>query len=141
MQSTYSRRADVLSRGFSGYNTRHALDNLQSVLIDCGAGTGRRGVLFYTLWFGANDAALPGTRQHVPVEEYTSNIKNMVELIRAAHNDDASTQVPPIVLITPPPVFSPKWRSSAKHMAGISRTVPTKRRVNTAWLCKVLEKS
>ena len=50
----------------------------------------------------------------MPVEEYTSNIKNMVELIRAAHNDDASTQVPPIVLITPPPIFSPKWEEFCK---------------------------
>ena len=114
MQSTYSRRADVLSRGFSGYNTRHALNILLSVLTDCGAGTGRSGVLFYTLWFGANDAALPGTQQHVPVEEYASNIKKMVELIRAAHKDDASSQVPPIVLITPPPVFSPKWEDFCK---------------------------
>mmetsp|Transcript_22473 Transcript_22473/g.64613 ORF Transcript_22473/g.64613 Transcript_22473/m.64613 type:complete len:250 (-) Transcript_22473:457-1206(-) len=113
LSSTYSRRADVLSRGFSGYNTRHALGILPSVLTDCGAGTRGGRVLFYTLWFGANDAALPGTRQHVPAEEYAANIKKMVGLIRSAH-DDASTPVPPIVLITPPPVFQPWWEEWCK---------------------------
>ena len=115
----------MLSRGYSGYNTRHALDVLPSVLADCGAGSaGSSRVLFYTLWFGANDAALPGTRQHVPVEEYASNLKKIVEMIRASHkgSDDSDGDgdgssdgaSPPIILITPPPVYQPWWEDFCK---------------------------
>lgn len=126
-QSTYSRRADVLSRGFSGYNTRHALDVLPSILADFDVGLGgSSSVLFYTLWFGANDAALPGTRQHVPVEEYASNLKTIVGLVRDSYNgngnsngsaDEASTPslAPPIILITPPPVYKPWWENFCKN--------------------------
>lgn len=85
LSATYSRRADVLSRGYSGYNTRHALDILPSVLRNCGAvssaGGGSR-TLFWTLWYGANDAALPAMRQHVPLAEYQDNIREMIGMIR-----------------------------------------------------------
>lgn len=124
----------MLSRGFSGYNTRHALDVLPSVLADCGAGSAGSGrVLFYTLWFGANDAALPGTRQHVPVEEYASNLKKIVEMIRASHKSggdgdgdgSADGRSPPIILITPPPVYQPWWEDFARRTAEINPIAPT----------------
>ena len=116
----------MLSRGFSGYNTRHALDVLPNVLADCGAGSAGTSsssrVLLYTLWFGANDAALPGTRQHVPVEEYASNIKTIVGMIRDSHKSrgdsagdgSADGATPPIILITPPPVYQPWWEEFCK---------------------------
>ena len=36
----YSRRADVLNRGFSGYSTRMALDLLPGIFPGAGAGAG-----------------------------------------------------------------------------------------------------
>ena len=78
LSSAYSRRADVINRGYSGYNTRHALDILPSVL----EGLDARGLLYCTVFFGANDAALPGTRQHISVGEYGDNLKEIVRRIR-----------------------------------------------------------
>ncbi len=56
LSNAYTRRADVFNRGFSGYNTRHAVDLLPTVF-------GKEmnpNTLFVTVFFGANDASLPG---------------------------------------------------------------------------------
>lgn len=52
-----ARKADVLSRGFGGYNSRWAALALEEVLSQLA--DARQRVLLATLWLGANDAALP----------------------------------------------------------------------------------
>jgi lysophospholipase L1-like esterase len=144
LSSAYSRRADVLSRGFSGYNTKHALGVLQSTLFgkqqDCcndeskkrkiGGTPNEEGndvqqvettvpMLFCTVFFGANDASLPTARQHLPLDEYDTNIRRIINAIRekthAAHSagtgggrSDGDTKTP-IILFTPTPVSSKAW--------------------------------
>jgi lysophospholipase L1-like esterase len=85
LSNAYARRADILNRGYSGYNTRHALDILSSVFgPDCNAGDADN-VLMVTVFFGANDASLLGDRdhcQHVPIDEYESNLRMIVKSIR-----------------------------------------------------------
>ena len=49
----YVRRADVLNRGYSGYNTRWALAALERTFASCG-----RKPMLVTVFFGANDASL-----------------------------------------------------------------------------------
>mmetsp|Transcript_95143 Transcript_95143/g.268827 ORF Transcript_95143/g.268827 Transcript_95143/m.268827 type:complete len:380 (-) Transcript_95143:79-1218(-) len=102
LADTYTRRADVLNRGLSGYNTRWASHVLKSLLADDIG----RGVVLWVVWFGANDAAMPGThRQHVPVAEYEENLRSMLDEIRAA-----SPKSPPkIVLVTPPALDEEQW--------------------------------
>jgi lysophospholipase L1-like esterase len=81
LSNAYARRADVLNRGYSGYNTRHAIDILPSLF--CSGAINN--VLMVTVFFGANDASLPGDRehcQHVPIDEYEGNIRKIVESIR-----------------------------------------------------------
>lgn len=78
----YSRRADIFNRGYSGYNTRMAVEELLPNNEVFGTPPGDNGVLFCTVFFGANDAALPGERQHVPIEEYGSNLAKIVTTIR-----------------------------------------------------------
>lgn len=103
--SDYSRRADVLNRGFSGYTTRLGIDLLPRVFAgppqheDC---------LFCTVFFGANDSALPGEMQHVPIEEYGENIVKIVEHIRGTFQSTSF----PILLITPPPFDAQAWMAS-----------------------------
>lgn len=128
LSSMYSRRADVLSRGFSGYNTKHALGVMESVFRSNNDGEGRVGavinennetkksavpLLFCTVFFGANDASLPTARQHLPINQYEENIREMILGIRKktiAYKKDANgkDQVP-IILFTPPPVSSKAW--------------------------------
>jgi lysophospholipase L1-like esterase len=125
----YSRRADVWNRGYSGYNTQHALQVLPTILLPV-----QQEVLFATVFFGANDAALPGELQHVPPEEYGQNLAKIVEQMRRSHlspfspktnnetkapnsdEDHQSCPSPgdysndlPIILFTPPPVDVEAW--------------------------------
>lgn len=54
-----------------------------------------------TVFFGANDAALPdrsSARQHVPVAEYAANLASMVAFLRDSRGAGN------VLLITPPPV-------------------------------------
>lgn len=61
-----------------------------------------------TIWWGANDAALPGQAQHVPLERFRSNIREMVSLMR----DPASPYHSPetsIILINSPTFYPELW--------------------------------
>ena len=130
LSSAYSRRADVLSRGFSGYNTQHALGIMDSIF---GNGTALNSdgednrsdpkqvtgwtttpLLFCTVFFGANDASLPTARQHLPIEEYDRNLRKMITKIRKStyyyvDKNTSITETVPIILFTPPPVSSKAW--------------------------------
>jgi isoamyl acetate esterase len=50
------------------------------------------------VFYGANDAVLPGQPQHVPLDEYKENLKTIVQhpLVQAHQ--------PKIVLVVPPPI-------------------------------------
>ncbi|OVA16977.1 Lipase [Macleaya cordata] len=90
-------QADVIVRGYGGYNSRWALFLLHHIfpLIST------EPPVATTVFFGANDAALLGRRsekQHVPVEEYKENLQKIVH-----HLKERSPNML-VVLITPPPV-------------------------------------
>ncbi|XP_062230227.1 GDSL esterase/lipase At5g45920-like [Phragmites australis] len=92
----YSRSADVLLRGYSGYNTRWAARVAHRAVASI-AGA----VSAVTVFFGANDAALPdrgSALQHVPVAEYKDNLRAICALLKKRWPSVA------VILITPPPV-------------------------------------
>lgn len=96
----YQRRADVINRGFSGYNTSWFLqyaasDEGKADLFE------HECVKLVTIFFGANDASHSerNERQYVPLETYKSNIKEIVTLIRSNFGQDVN-----IIIISPPPV-------------------------------------
>ena len=93
LSSVYTRQADVLSRGFSGYNTRHALGVMPSIFgggvdegteknDDTDVASSLAPSLFCTVFFGANDASLPTARQHLSIEEYDRNMRQIVTKLR-----------------------------------------------------------
>ncbi|KAL3791792.1 hypothetical protein HJC23_002423 [Cyclotella cryptica] len=96
----YQRRADVYNRGFSGYNTSWFL---KFAATDAGKADlfEHEGVQLVTIFFGANDASDPvhNVRQHVPLEDYKNNIRQIVSLVKSHFGVGVH-----IVLITPPPV-------------------------------------
>ncbi|RDX65644.1 GDSL esterase/lipase [Mucuna pruriens] len=97
LANTYSRKADVLVRGYGGYNTRWAMFLLQYIF----PLNSTKPPLATTIFFGANDAALLGRsneRQHVPLEEFKENLTKFV-----LHLQEWSSTMQ-IVLITPPPL-------------------------------------
>ncbi|KAI7985213.1 GDSL esterase/lipase [Camellia lanceoleosa] len=97
LADNYSRKADVVLRGYGGYNTRWALFLLHH-LFPLGSATPP---VATTIFFGANDAALFGRtseRQHVPTEEYKENLRKIVHHLKECSPDML------VVLITPPPI-------------------------------------
>ncbi|CAM0912384.1 unnamed protein product [Alopecurus aequalis] len=110
LADTYSRKADVVVRGYGGYNTRWALFLIHSIFPLVGLPP-----VVTTIFFGANDAALlgrTGERQHVPVEEYRQNLKTIVN-----HLKDCSKSMV-ILLITPPPIDEDGRERYARSLYG-----------------------
>lgn len=177
LAASYSRRADVLNRGFSGYNTHHALNLLPRVFGVRSLGEDGRhpnqtnnyshrhpsdlDVLFCTVFFGANDAVLPGEPQHVPIDQYRRNLQRIVATIREQapivatttaaaavaervdpqrqdDNDDGNGDdtesgdaVVPIILCTPPPICEEDWAS----FRGLERSDRTNKRARSYGAC------
>ncbi len=67
----WTRRADVLNRGFSGYNSRWGKIVFEDVVL-----AEKPDLLF--IFFGANDATEATAVHHVPLNEYVDNIRFMV---------------------------------------------------------------
>ncbi|KAK9915119.1 hypothetical protein WJX75_004950 [Coccomyxa subellipsoidea] len=96
LANEYQRKVDVINRGYSGYNTRWA-KYIAPVIFPASQ---KMPPQLVTVFFGANDAALPdrlSARQHVPVEEYRSNLQSMIQLVQSKGSKN-------ILLITPPPL-------------------------------------
>lgn len=68
-------------RGYSGYNTRWALKVLKKVFPP----EEKEAPVAITVFFGANDAALPdrtSAYQHVPLDEYKHNLHSIVSFFK-----------------------------------------------------------
>eukprot|EP00834_Sanchytrium_tribonematis_P004717 NODE_247_length_11822_cov_1.182718.p6 type:complete len:227 gc:universal NODE_247_length_11822_cov_1.182718:6410-7090(+) len=89
LTSNYVRHAEILGRGFSGWNTRVTVKYLKYILHSLP----KLDLIF--LFLGANDACITGV-QTVPLEDYEK-----FTAILAEHLQLISKRV---VLITPPPI-------------------------------------
>ncbi|XP_068136420.1 isoamyl acetate-hydrolyzing esterase 1 homolog [Hyperolius riggenbachi] len=102
LSSKLVRKCDVLNRGLSGYNTRWAKYILPKLITSAQA----ENTVALTIFFGANDCSLQdeNPQQHVPLEEYTDNLKTMIHYLK-------SVGITPdkIILITPPPLHEASW--------------------------------
>jgi lysophospholipase L1-like esterase len=146
MSSTYQRRADVLNRGYSGYNTKHAIELIPQLFSHPSTTTTSISSttslpLFCTVWFGANDASILGERQHIPLQEYENNLTTIITSIRhqfeltlggtstgttthdgedddgitdniASSSSSLSLALPPIIVLTPPPIDEGRWKDA-----------------------------
>lgn len=103
----YSRKADVLNRGFSGYNSGQARF-LLSRLVEAEAWVWRRADLVL-VFFGANDAAEPkvSPAQHVPLEQYKANLVGIIRALR-------QQEVQRMLILAPPPVDKEAWNERAR---------------------------
>eukprot|EP00075_Anas_platyrhynchos_P021760 XP_027311013.1 isoamyl acetate-hydrolyzing esterase 1 homolog isoform X1 [Anas platyrhynchos] len=97
------RKCDVVNRGLSGYNTRWAKVILPRLI---SKNSGAESTVAVTIFFGANDSALKdlNPKQHVPLEEYTANLKSMVQYLKSIDITEDR-----IILITPPPLQESAW--------------------------------
>ncbi|GBF95363.1 hypothetical protein Rsub_07791 [Raphidocelis subcapitata] len=108
LTTDYIRRADIVNRGFSGYNSRWGLFLADEIVGSFG--NGRADLV--TVCFGANDAAGADSSVaylSVPVEEYSANLRAIIAKLRSAG-------MPRILLLTPPPVddANNRWPDGAR---------------------------
>lgn len=91
----YTRKMDVLNRGFSGYNSNGAKLIINDI-IDLNP-------ILLTISFGANDATIADdTIHHVGIDEYYSNLIYIIKSVQY------SLPKVSIILITQPPVYEEK---------------------------------
>ena len=102
LANKFSRKADVVNRGFSGYNVRM----LKSVLPFIATKSNLEGVVALVIFIGANDANYVDIKpdQAVPIEEYDNVLGDIINEFL-----DAGVEREKIVLISPPPVNASKW--------------------------------
>ncbi|KZV96498.1 SGNH hydrolase [Exidia glandulosa HHB12029] len=105
LADAYRRKLDVLNRGFGGYNTEWALPIFEQVIPKKDEQAHLPTTRLVVIWFGANDAALPGSPQHVPLERYKANLATMVSMLRDPSSEwYHAPERTKILLVTPPPI-------------------------------------
>mmetsp|Transcript_49921 Transcript_49921/g.53889 ORF Transcript_49921/g.53889 Transcript_49921/m.53889 type:complete len:342 (+) Transcript_49921:105-1130(+) len=120
----YQRRADVLNRGMSGYNSWWYLkyaaeDGDEGEMSASHIWTEPGNVLLITIFFGANDAALPdqgSARLHVALDDYRMNLMKLIDLANRSYPNAK------IIVITPPPVYGPQRLAWQKKRYGDQAT-------------------
>lgn len=96
----YSRSLDIINRGFSGYNTDWALPVFEQTFPRREEGPR---IQILTIWFGANDACIIPSPQHVPLERFKKNLVKMIQMVESPESDYYSPRTR-VILLTPPPV-------------------------------------
>ncbi|KAJ3295204.1 hypothetical protein HDU79_009644 [Rhizoclosmatium sp. JEL0117] len=99
LATEYTRKMDVIARGFSAYTT-HWMRPLVAPLLRPIVTQNTRLV---TLLLGSNDSTLPGlSNQHVPIAQYKENLRAIVGSIVALAPQTK------VLVITPPPLAARK---------------------------------
>jgi len=106
MCRAYSRKLDVLNRGFGGYNTiwaEHLFDQIFAKKEDAAHVPVVRMV---TIWFGTNDSVLPSKEQYTPIDVFVSIMDKFLENLTSPSSPYAVASTPvSIILITPGPML------------------------------------
>ena len=119
LQQEYARKADVVNRGLNGYTSKLALDVLPKFFPT----SQQADVRIMTVFFGANDACLPGSVQYVPIDEYAACIKSIVQ------HDLVRRQGTKVVLIIPAPVDEYQLSNDQRTAANTKLYADTCRRI------------
>jgi len=99
----YARKLDVINRGLSGYNSTWAIPCFEQCLIPTTAQQDKPKIRLLLIWFGANDACIPPSPQHVPLEQFKANLSHIIDLVKSPKSRYYSPQTE-ILLLTPPPI-------------------------------------
>ncbi|ORY72228.1 SGNH hydrolase-type esterase domain-containing protein [Leucosporidium creatinivorum] len=111
LANLYVRAWDVQNRGLGGYNTKWAIPIGKKWLPQVGEDRPRTALM--TIWFGANDAVLPGYGQHVPLPDFKTNLHTLITLLRSPTSPYYSPTTS-LLLLTPPPVDTARWAAELR---------------------------
>jgi len=101
LQTQYIRRLDVINRGLSGFTLPMGFGALQRFLPSTTPRSTWPDVKVVTIFFGANDACVPGEQQHVDLQVYVDTMKRVMQYPVFRQGGSATTK---IIIITSPPV-------------------------------------
>lgn len=110
LSNFYSRKADVINRGFSGYNTLW-VEQVIDEFLPLNRQPGDDGPILVIMCLGANDMALPNSPQHVPVSDFEREMESLIRRIRS------SCTLARLLIVTPPPVHEAKWKARCDERA------------------------
>ncbi|KAF9570800.1 hypothetical protein EC968_001400 [Mortierella alpina] len=132
----FQRRLDVINRGFSGYTSEQAIHLLPQFLPrssqpqqepqrqngdsehqeqeESQSSSDRTKIEFLTLFFGANDACLAPSPQHVDVARYERNLRALIEMVHSPASPTYSPETR-IIVICPPPIDEIRWAIRRKE--------------------------
>lgn len=96
----YTRTADIINRGFSGYNSRWLRSMITDIIPE-----NDNNIIISTIFLGANDAVDSKDQQYVPVDEYKENLQYIIEYLQKVNPNMI------IIVITPPIVDNSKWNT------------------------------
>ncbi|KAK9373543.1 SGNH hydrolase-type esterase domain-containing protein [Lipomyces chichibuensis] len=111
----YGRRADILNRGLSGYNSTWMRSQLDRIILEL-KHYDEDVVLLFILWLGTNDSCLEFTEHHVPVPEFEANVRTYVGEIK---RNFANAR---ILLVSPAPISKTGLAMSTMRTKGTDRT-------------------
>ncbi|KDR81822.1 hypothetical protein GALMADRAFT_135217 [Galerina marginata CBS 339.88] len=107
LSHVYARKLDVLNRGFGGYNTDWGIPVFEQCIAKSSDKHAPK-LRVLSIWFGANDACVAPSPQHVPLPKFSANLKHMVSLIKSPTSQYYSPTTR-IILISPPPINTLTW--------------------------------
>lgn len=101
----YARKLDVINRGLSGYNSDWGLSVFKQIIAPQHAPNIQYlpKIRLLTIWFGANDACIQPSPQHVPLDKFDSNIRELVTTVTSPSSPYYSPHTK-VILLSPPPI-------------------------------------
>jgi len=99
----YTRTADVINRGYSGYNSRWLRSMISDIVPE--GDINNNNIILTTIFLGANDAVDSNAQQYVPVDEYKDNLIYIIHHLKRINPNMI------IIVITPPIVDNSKWNT------------------------------
>lgn len=112
LQTQYIRRLDVVNRGLSGFTAPMGLRALKKYLPLSGDSCSWPSIKLVTIFFGANDACVAGTPQHVDLQPYIDTLRLITQHPAFQQSRPKNTNV---ILITPPPVNEHQFDQDQDH--------------------------
>ncbi|KAF8610808.1 GDSL Lipase/Acylhydrolase [Ceratobasidium sp. AG-I] len=101
----YARKLDVINRGLSGYNSEWAIPVFEESFAKTEVQATVPKVKLLVIWFGANDACLEQSPQHVPLPKFIENINKLID-IPTSPDSPWYSPTTRIILVSAPPVIA-----------------------------------
>lgn len=102
------RKCDVINRGFSGYNTQHIRAFLPKILDEFKVDL----VCGIVIMLGTNDSAIETSIQHVPLENYVTNLEWIINYLI----NDFKLDKEKIIVVSPGKIDNSKWIEEEKKL-------------------------